>query len=151
MADRGFTIKKQLEPLGATLNIPSFLAGKDHLSQEEVTESQTIAAVRIHVERAIHRIKYFRQIRNEIPLTMHGSINQIWTVSCLLCNFMPPLKPHGSKIRICNVYLQFFSPCICKKTELFINENIERIIFVLHDVRYIMHSRRYSFLVGVLF
>ena len=46
MADRGFTIKKQLEPLGVTLNIPSFLAGKDQLSQEEVTESQTIAAVR---------------------------------------------------------------------------------------------------------
>ena len=66
MADRRFTIKKQLEPLGVTLNIPSFLAGKDQLSQEEVTESQTIAAVQIHVERAIQRIKYFRQIRNEI-------------------------------------------------------------------------------------
>ena len=84
MADRGFTIKKQLEPLGATLNILSFLAGK-----EVVTESQTIAAERIHVERAIQRIKYFRQTRNEIPLTMHGSTNQISTVSCLLCNFMP--------------------------------------------------------------
>ena len=59
MADRGFTIKKQLEPLVVTLNIPSFLAGKDQLSQEEVTESQTIAAVRIHVERAIQRITYF--------------------------------------------------------------------------------------------
>ena len=91
LADRGFTIKKQLQPLGVTLNIHSFLAAKDQLPQEEVPESQTIAAVRIHVERAIQRIKYFRQIRNEIPLTMHGSTNQIWTVSCLLCNFMPPL------------------------------------------------------------
>ena len=45
MADRGFTIKKQLEPLGVTLNVPSFLGGKDHLYQEEVTEIQTIAAV----------------------------------------------------------------------------------------------------------
>ena len=59
MADRGFTTKKTLEPSGVTLNIPSFLAGKDQLSQEEVTESQTIATVRIHVERAIQRIKYF--------------------------------------------------------------------------------------------
>ena len=45
MADRGFTIKKQVDPLGVTLNIPSFLAEKDQLSQEEVTESQTIAVV----------------------------------------------------------------------------------------------------------
>ena len=60
MADRGFTIKKQLDPLGVTSNIPAFLAGKDELSHDEVTESQTIAAVRIHVERPIQRIKYFR-------------------------------------------------------------------------------------------
>ena len=33
MADRGFTIKKQLEPLGVTLNIPFVLAGKEQLSQ----------------------------------------------------------------------------------------------------------------------
>ena len=47
MADRGFTVKKkQFDTSGVTLNIPSFLAGKDQLSQEEVTESQTIAAVR---------------------------------------------------------------------------------------------------------
>ena len=45
MEDKEFTIKKQLEPLGATLNIHSCLAGKDQLSQEEVTESQTIAAL----------------------------------------------------------------------------------------------------------
>ena len=91
MADGEFTIKKQQQPLGVTLNIPSFLPQKYQLSQDEVTENQTIAAVRIHVEKAIQRIKYFRQIRNEVSLTMHGSINQVWTVLWLLCNFMPPL------------------------------------------------------------
>ena len=45
MADKGFTKKKQLELLGFTLNIPPFLTGKDQLSQKEVTEYQTIAAV----------------------------------------------------------------------------------------------------------
>ena len=58
MANRVLAIK-QLEPLGVTLNIPSLLAGKDWLSQEEVTESHTTAAVRIHAERVIQRIKYF--------------------------------------------------------------------------------------------
>ena len=50
MADRGFTIKKQLDPWGVTLNIRAILGWYDHLSQDEVTESQTIAVVRIHVE-----------------------------------------------------------------------------------------------------
>ena len=77
MADRSFTIGSLLHPLSVTLNIPSFLKGRDHLSEEEVTESQTIAAIRIHVRRAIQCIKRFRQIRNEILLTFHGSINQI--------------------------------------------------------------------------
>ena len=94
MADRGFNIENLLKPLGVSLNIPALLHGREQLTNEEVTENQTIASVRIHVERAIQRIKKFRQICNEIPLVLHGSINQIWTVSCLLCNFMPPLiKP----------------------------------------------------------
>ena len=50
MVDRGFTIKKQLEHLNFTFNIASFLAGKNQLSQEKVMESQTIAAVKIHVK-----------------------------------------------------------------------------------------------------
>ena len=91
MAGRGFTIKKQFERLGVPLNMSSYLARKDQLFEKEVTESYIIAAVRTHVERAIQRIKYFRQIRTEIPLTMHEYVNQIWTVSSLICNFMPPL------------------------------------------------------------
>ena len=91
MAGRGFTIKKQFERLGVPLNMSSYLARKDQLFEKEVTESHIIAAVRTHVERAIQRIKYFRQIRTEIPLTMHEYVNQIWTVSSLICNFMPPL------------------------------------------------------------
>ena len=91
MADRGFTIEDELGAIGVKLNIPSFLDGREQLTKDEVKESQSIASVRIHVERAIRRIKKFKQIRNEIPLVLHGSINQLWTVTCLLCNFLPPL------------------------------------------------------------
>lgn len=51
MADRGFTIKDDLEPFQVKLNIPSFLDGRDQLSHAEVKESQAIASVRIHIER----------------------------------------------------------------------------------------------------
>ena len=91
MADRGFTIEEELKPLNVSLNIPSFLHQRDQLSESEAKTSQTIASVRIHVERAIQRVKKFRQLKNEIPLSLHGTVNQIWTVACLLCNFMPPL------------------------------------------------------------
>lgn len=91
MADRGFTIENELSNIGVRLNIPAFLGGRDHLTKAEVKESQTIAAVRIHIERAIQRIKKFKIIQNSIPLTLHGTVNQIWTVCCLLTNLLPPL------------------------------------------------------------
>ena len=53
MADRGFVIYDELKELGVLLNIPCFLAGRDQLTAAEVKESQSIASVRIHVERAI--------------------------------------------------------------------------------------------------
>ena len=91
MADRGFTIESDLKELNVDLNIPSFLGGRAQFTTAEVKESQTIASVRIHVERAIQRVKKFTVIRNEMPLTLLGSANQLWTVCCLLWNFLPPL------------------------------------------------------------
>ena len=51
-------------------------------------ESQAVTTtVNIYFERKIqfHQIgkKEFHQIGNEIPLILHGSINQIWTVALL--------------------------------------------------------------------
>ena len=44
-------------------------------------------------------LKKFRLIRNEIPLNLHGSINQIWRVCALLCNFMrPPLVKNAEYV-----------------------------------------------------
>ena len=100
MADRGFTIEDELKCLNVQLNIP--LDGREQLTKGEVKESQSIASVRIHVERAIQRVKKFRQLRNEIPLVLHGSINQIWTVACLLCNFLPPLIQESKLTRVKN-------------------------------------------------
>ena len=57
MADKGFTVENLLKPLGVSLNIPAFLHEREQVTNEEVTESQTIASVWIHVEQAIQRIK----------------------------------------------------------------------------------------------
>ena len=86
MADRGFTIHNELARVGASLKIPAFLGARDYLTKAEVKASPTIASVRVHVERAIQRIKTYSIIRNKIPRILHGSINQIWTVIRLLTN-----------------------------------------------------------------
>ena len=59
MADRGFTIQNEQALLNVELNIPSFLGGRAQLSEAEVKENQTIASLRIHVEKAITRMKKF--------------------------------------------------------------------------------------------
>ena len=97
MADRGFTIHNELARVGASLKIPAFLGARDYLTKAEVKASPTIASVRIHVERAIQRIKTYSIIRNEIPPTLHGSINQFWTVISLLTNLAPPLIDESYK------------------------------------------------------
>ena len=97
MGNSAFTIDDKLARIGVSLNIQAFLGGRDYLCKAEVKASQTIASVRIQVERAIQRIKTYSIIRSEIPLTLHRSINQIWTVICLLTNLAPPLIDENNK------------------------------------------------------
>ena len=58
MADRGFDIDDMLPPK-LSLNIPPFKGQRDQLTAEEAEETARIAAVRIHVERAIGRVKNY--------------------------------------------------------------------------------------------
>jgi len=62
MADKGFLIQDLLQPKKATLTIPPFLSRTRSLqfTSKEVTETQQIARLRIHVERAIRRIKEYQ-------------------------------------------------------------------------------------------
>ena len=90
MADRGFDFSDDL-PEGVTLNIPAFMNGKDQLSVEEETETRRIASVRIHVERAIERVKNYKILQGRYPTSMIAELNKIWVICCYLINFLPPL------------------------------------------------------------
>ena len=83
MADRGFDIADIL-PEGVALNIPPFKGLRDQLTAEESEETARIAAVRIHVERAIGRVKCYRILNGVIPLSLSPLINQIFTVCCYI-------------------------------------------------------------------
>ena len=90
IADRGSGIEDAL-PNGVTLNIPPFVRGKEHLNTNEEFETRKIASARIHVERAVSRIKTFKIISSLFPLTMASNLNKIWIACCYLTNFLPPL------------------------------------------------------------
>lgn len=91
MADKGFDIQDLLDPIGVKLNIPPFLHMQDQMTSEDVIQTQQIASERIHVERAINKVKNFHIFDQVIPLSLSGSINQIWTVCGLLTLFQNPI------------------------------------------------------------
>jgi len=90
MADKGFQIQDIL-PLAVSLNIPPFLGGNSQMSAEDVVRTQQIASVRIHVERAINKIKNVWIWEGVVPLSLFGVVNQMWTVCAFLCNTQDPL------------------------------------------------------------
>ena len=93
MADRGFTIKDVLSKLNIGLNIPPFLEKRKQLPPEDIEVGRKIASLRIHVERAIGRIKNFHILKSTIPINMIRLTNQIVYVCAFLTNFQPALVP----------------------------------------------------------
>ncbi|XP_067019434.1 uncharacterized protein [Acropora muricata] len=91
MADKGFDIGDDLNKIDLKLNIPPFLKDQAGFNEGDVLKTQTIARHRIHVERAIGKVRRFRIFHSVIPVSMFGSVNQIWTVACLLSNFQNPV------------------------------------------------------------
>ena len=70
MADRLYTIRDVLKNIGVELNIPPFMQGREQLSAEEVKEGRSISSLRIHVERAIGRMKTFSILKGVLPLSL---------------------------------------------------------------------------------
>ena len=91
MADRGFDIQDFLTPLGVKLNMPPFLRGKQQLNSSEMIETRRVASLRIHVERAMERIKNYHIFDKTLPSSLTDVANQIFFVCAVLCNFWPPL------------------------------------------------------------
>ena len=92
LADKGFEIHDLMALRGASLYIPpKRFSANDQFTQSQCFEIMSIANVRIHVERAIKRIKAWHIFSQVLVLSSFGSINQIWTVCALLVNFQYPI------------------------------------------------------------
>ena len=90
LADMSFTIKRDLMLRRATLEIPPPSSGIEQMSKEKVKRTK-IANARIHVERAIGRMKWFSILPNVLPITLVPVIDDILIVCAALCNLLSPL------------------------------------------------------------
>jgi len=94
LADRGFDISDDLAMVGASLAIPPFTKGKPQLSQQEVEFSRQLSSIRIHVERAIGRMKNYKILKTTLPIklikrdhdTEFATIDKIVFICAALCN-----------------------------------------------------------------
>lgn len=91
MADKGFTIKDMLEKKGCTLNIPPFRSSSNQFTTQEVLNTQEIAKLRIHVERAIGRVKNFHIFDGVLSLSLVPLSSQMFSVCCWITNLDVPL------------------------------------------------------------
>ena len=86
LADRELTIAEELASCGATLKIPHFIKGKIQMSRKEVDASRKISKVRIQVERVIGRLRKFRILQSNIPMTQVKKLNDVIIIIASLDN-----------------------------------------------------------------
>ena len=86
MGDRGFTIRDLVEERRVRLVIPAFTRKQSQLTNEQVTQMRRIANVRIHVERAIRRLKVYKILSQTVPISLVPKIDKILQICAALIN-----------------------------------------------------------------
>ncbi|XP_022519890.2 uncharacterized protein LOC111190408 [Astyanax mexicanus] len=84
MVDKGFLVDN-LAP--CKVYRPAFLSRNTQMSREDVRQTQSIARLRVHVERCIRRVKENKLFDKAIPLSVCGSIEELFNVACFLVNY----------------------------------------------------------------
>ncbi len=74
------------------------MSSKQQFTAAEAEENKVIANLRVHVERANQRFKEFHLFDSAIPLNLVGSVNQLWSVACLITNFQGPLIVNNDSV-----------------------------------------------------
>ena len=91
MADKGFNLLEDCTARSLYFIVPPGRRGSSQMSSAEVRKTSNIAKVRILVEQVIGRLKTFRILSNELPITLLSHVNDITVVCSALCNMMDPI------------------------------------------------------------
>ena len=91
MADKGFNIFQECAAKSIYLTVPPGKRGTSQMTPSEVKKTSQIAKLRILVEQVIRRVKTFRIIANELPISMLPHLNDILVVCAALSNLKNPI------------------------------------------------------------
>ncbi len=91
MSDKGFpSIEAKVSEKGGILVMPPFKKGSRQFSVKETRDGYHCASVRVHVERAIRRLKTFKCMKF-VPHSMIPHIDKICVVVAFITNLFPGL------------------------------------------------------------
>ena len=80
MVDKGFLIEKECTKRRLKLIRPTFLSQRSQFSSKEANDTASIAAICVHVERSIQRLKIFKILKGKIPANQRKYIDSIMSV-----------------------------------------------------------------------
>ncbi|KAK4884907.1 hypothetical protein RN001_001178 [Aquatica leii] len=91
MVDKGILIKNECQQHFIKLIRPPYLRNRTQFSKEDAQTTASIAKARVHVERAIQRIKIFRICKGTILWTLLPYMDSIMIIIAGLTNLSPPI------------------------------------------------------------
>ncbi|XP_067130115.1 uncharacterized protein [Centruroides vittatus] len=91
MTDKGFHIEDACSARAIGLVRPPFIRNQNQLSKHDALETAEIAKARVHVERAIQRMKLFAVLKQKLDWTLLPHIDKILTIICGVVNLSRPI------------------------------------------------------------
>ncbi|XP_064465465.1 uncharacterized protein LOC135377046 [Ornithodoros turicata] len=91
MVDKGFLIDSTCANNFITVVRPPFLRQKKQFTKQEALLTKNIAAARVHVERAIQRMKIFKVLSHRLAWHMVPQADDIVVIAAALTNLSEPI------------------------------------------------------------
>ncbi|KAG8181591.1 hypothetical protein JTE90_013553 [Oedothorax gibbosus] len=92
IADGEFKIEDELKEIGVGLIRPVFLKDGIQFRTLEGTEKKGVSSLRVHIERAISRIKKFKYFDDALSYSPLHNLNEAFYITAFLSNFNASLK-----------------------------------------------------------
>lgn len=91
MVDKGFYIDEECANRFLVLYRPAFVQGGKPLSENDSVKSSSIARARVHVERAIQRLKIFKIFKEKLDWFMLRHVDDLMVIAAGVVNLSSPI------------------------------------------------------------